>query len=583
MNVKLLFDHYRQEVDPFDPQNPLIFSAGLLTGTAAISSSRLHVTARSPLTGLIGSSNVGNDLGPELRACGFLSLILLGRSSRPVYLRIEDERISIEDAVDLWGLDTWETQDRLKSLLGDDRIRTAVVGPAGEKLVRIACIMVGRGHAAGRTGLGAVMASKNVKAMVVRAAKRPRIYAQQAKEAIDQYRQRMSQSLSYEPYRQYGSSNAIQWTQEMGALATRNYRQVLFEGVPTADGSNLEQFKTRYKTCYRCPVHCKAELKITEGRHAGFVGERPDYEPLVSWGPKCGNADGKESVYLHNMADKWGVDSVEAGSLLAFAMDLYDRRILSKEKTGGLELVWGNHEAMEKLLDQLATRSSWLGNTLAEGIVKAAAIIGGGAEEFAHNVKGLSMTAMDPRGFKGSALGYAVSNRGGDFTSVYARPEYSYTPERAVKEFGTAAVASRLSEEGKALLVRTSLCVSAVVDALGICKIPHLSLVEDYGLRLASDLVKTIIGWEMASEELFKVGERIINAERIFNIRHGAGREMDNLPRLFMEEPVRDGVCKGSVVQLGPMLDEFYCLMGWDEKGIPTREKLQQLDLHLQV
>jgi len=580
LNAYFLLKYTNKNIKPFDPGNILIFSCGLLTGTKALSSARIHLGALSPLTELLGSSNAGGFFGAEMRVCGVISLIIIGKAKKPVYLYIQDEDIQIKDASKLWGLGTYETQEKIQQQIGDDNVKFAVIGPAGEKLVNIASIIFSSDDVAGRTGLGAVMGSKNLKGIAVRATKKaytPK--TERIKEITKRHLNEIKNSSNYEEYSKYADSTSVKWVDKLGAGSVYNFRDVYFKGVDTADGLSLKDFKTKRRSCFNCPVHCKAMIEIGQGRHKGFIGERPAFESMEALGPRCGNADATESVYLHNMCNKWGMDTIEVGSLIAFVMDLYERGILTEQKTDGLKLGWGSPEVMEALVEKIALRDSWLGNLLARGIREAANTIGNGAEQYAYHVKGLSIDASDPRGFKASGLGYAISNRGADFTSIYARLEYAYTPQKAKEVFGTEKAADRLSEEGKPLMVKNASCVSAVMDAIGLCKIPYLSLLNDYDLTIASELIGALVGWNISPEELLRCGERIVNAERLFNIRQGAGKADDTLPDKFLKEPIDKGVCKGSVVNLRKMLDEFYSLMKWNNKGIPTKEKIEELDL----
>ncbi len=320
-------------------------------------------------------------------------------------------------------------------------------------------------------------------------------------------------------------------------------------------------------------------VQIDRGRRRGFTGDRGEYEPLSSWGPRCGNADGLESIYLLNKCDEFGIDNKGAGNLVAFAIDLYERGILTKRDTGGLELTWGNTRVMEALLDQIVFRRTWLGDLLARGMKEAAALIGRGAGKYAYHVKGLSLSILDPRGFKATGLGYAVSSRGGDFSYVYAKPEYAYTPEQALKAYGSEKAADRLSEEGKPRMVRECICANAAIDALGICKIPEFGMLLDFNLEAVAQILSAFTGENYTGADLLKIGERIINAERLFNFRFGATGEDDTLPDKFITEPVPEGPCKGSVIDLQPMLQEFYELMGWNKDGTVGPARLKELGL----
>jgi len=576
----ILLKHLKKDVAPLDPENILIFAAGLLSGTKMITTGRLHVSARSPLTGLIGTSNSGGMFGSELKGCGILALVIVGKANKPVFINIRSEHVTIEDASTAWGLERKEAAAKLLELAGDEKARAAVIGPAGEKMVALASIMFGPGHACGRTGLGAVMGAKHLKGLVVRktssvAAATPAA----AVPAVKDYLAKLKALPSWEQWTTLGSTDSVLWTHQMGGCAAKNHSQVTFAGAETASGSAFKDLIVKHRGCYNCPIRCKADIKIDRGRHTGFEGERGEYEPLATWGPKCGNADGLASVYLCNLCDDYGVDSIGAGNVVAFAIDLYERGILTPEDTGGLALTWGNTEAMEQLLQQITYRSTPLGDTLARGMREAARIIGRGAEQYAHLVKGLSMTFMDPRAFKASGLGYAVSNRGADFGYVYAKPEYAYTPQQALDAFGTAKAADRLSEEGKAAMVRQCMCANAVVDSLGICKIPQFGMLLDFNLEEAAKIVTAFTGQPVTGADLLLAGERIVNVERLFNFRFGATGRDDTLPEKFTTEPISEGPCQGSVINLAPMLQQFYALMGWEQDGTVSAAKIKQLGI----
>ncbi len=578
LNAYYLFQYLDEEVEPLSSENVLVFSAGLLTGSDIYSSSRLHIGSVSPLTGILGSSNVGGFFGARLRQNGILSVIVRGRAEVPVYIWIEDGKVEIKDADSLWGMETTETREGIRKQADVDA-SVGAIGPAGEHQVTMACIMFEDGHAAGRTGMGAIMGSKNLKALGVSSGDRQVGNKLRDSEHLAEFLQQVKDHPDYEEWSNFGDSMAVKWVDDLGAGTVRNYRDVTCKDIESADGRNFKDLPRTSSTCFRCPVHCKAELEVDRGPYEGERFERPCFEPLVALGPKCGNCDALQSIYLHNRCNELGLDSVEVGGLVAFAMDLSDRGVLGEETTQGLDLSWGNVDAMRKLVDMIARKEGWLGGALSEGLERAGKQIGGGAEKYAYHVKGLAMTAMDPRGFKASALGYAVGNRGGDFTSIYARPEYSFNPERAKNTFGTEKAANRLVEEGKPEVVKRSAIVSAILDSLGICKVPLLSMVEDYELSLTAGLASEVLGTDLDPEKLLSIGERIITAERWFNLRMGLTVEDDSLPKKFTTEKIPYGPAEGSVVELKGMLKEYYLLMGWNSKGVPKKERLRNLDL----
>lgn len=578
LNAWLLARHIGPEVHPLGPENVLVLSCGLLTGTEAPASSRLHIGARSPLTGLLGSSNVGGHFGAALRAAGFQAAVVRGRTEHPVLLRIDEQGAELVDAGDIWRMDTRAAAERLKERFGEDS-RFLVIGPGGENRVRYACIMTGTRHAAGRTGMGAVMGSKNIKAIVVSAPEgRPKADPR-ARQVVRAYLERVRSAPRYETYARYSNSAFVEWADEMGMLATRNYQRVRFDGASRIDGKRLIEYVTRPRSCYRCPVHCKAEIYIRQGRYAGTRGERPDIEPIVNLGAKCGLDDPEALLYLYNLAGDLGIDAISTAGVLAFAMELFERGILTEEDTDGIRLTWGDAEAMEVMMRRIARREGF-GAVLAEGVREAARLIGRGAQAYALHAKGMELTAYDPRGALGSALGYAVSTRGGDWTSVYALPELRWDPEEGQKWFGTDKAVDRLSPEGKGPMVKRTMVVSAVLDSVGMCKVPVLSVVGDFGLQNEADLVAAITGWEIDAQELALVGERILNLERLLALRLGAGPEDDDLPDRFTEERVTDpGPTQGMTVDMRRLVADFYEAMGWDATGRPTLEKLRELGL----
>ncbi len=576
INSYRLYAELPETAGPLDPQNMLLLSGGLLTGTEAPSSSRMHVSARSPLTGFLGSSNVGGHFGAELRAAGFQSIVIRGQADAPVSLRIFSDRAELVDATELWGRDAWETQKILQQQLGGERTRVVSIGPGGESLVRYGCIMTERGHAAGRTGMGAVMGSKRLKAIAVRGDGRKTSDDPAMRETIRRYAAAIRNAPRYPIYSKYSNSGFVLWADETGILATRNYRENRFEGAGRIDGTKIIDYVTKPSGCYRCPVHCKAELRIESGPFAGTEGERPDIEPIVALGSKCGLDDVEALLYLYNLCGKLGIDVISAASSVAFAMDLYERGILSRSDTDGVELTWGNARAMEIMFRKIARREGF-GAMLAEGVAEAARLIGRGAEQYAYHSKGLELTAYDPRGAMGTALGYAVSPRGADFTSVHALPEYRWDAEKGAQEFGVPGSVDQHSTEGKGILIKHTMSVSAAVDSLGICKVAALNVVDDFSLRAEAELASAVSGFELTPQDLLAVGERVLNVERLFNLRRGASRLDDGLPDRFRRIGLPEGPHRGATVDLEPMLEQYYGVMGWDADGSPTAEKLRDL------
>jgi aldehyde:ferredoxin oxidoreductase len=578
-NVRFLYENLHENTDPFGPGNIMVLSLGLLTGTAAPSSSRVHFNALSPLSGLIGSSSVGGFFGSKLRSLDITAFIIRGASPAPVFVNIDRGGVQLMDARALWGMDTRQTNEKIKDLVGDEKAEILTIGTAGENRVRYACIMAGIDHSAGHTGMGAVMGSKLLKAICVRGVARNRETSPEAKQIVREYIKSIQSSVSrYRDYSQLGSSGDLRELNQMGILGTRNYRSMQLEGADRIDGRNLKSYVVRNITCPRCAVHCKAEVELKEGKYKGFRGGRPEYETVIDLGALCGLTDPDALMYLSNICNILGIDTISTGSVIAFAMDLYDRGIVTIEETDGIDLTWGNADAMEETMKKIATRTGF-GDILADGVFRAAQKIGRGAEKYAYHVKGVELYGADPRGMMGTALSYAVSMRGGDFTSVYPIPEFRYTPERAEKEFGTRQVVDRLATAGKGALVRYCLIVSSIIDSIGICKVPALTIAGNYDLEKETQLIRALTLLDLDKGRLLFIGERIVNMEKLFNLRFGATADLDTLPDKFLREPIGEGPSTGATVDLKPMVQDFYRSMGWDEKGVPLPETLITLQL----
>lgn len=580
-NVATMYKDVPAGTDPLGPDNIIVLSPGLLTGTAVPCSSRLHICSRSPQSGLMGSSNVGGFFGARVYALNIRSIIIRGSSPTPVSLHFSENGPQLLNAEKIWGKDSRECDELLREQIGDPRLETLVIGPAGENLLPCSCIMAGWDHAAGRNGMGAVMGAKKLKAISIETVKRKHDLTPVKKELVKTYIKEIKERIPerYQDFSQLGSSGDILELNEMGLMGTRNYREMQIDNVEKIDGRHLQSYVKKKTSCHKCPVHCKAEIKISAGRHAGFLGGRPEYESIIDLGPLCGLTDPDELLYLSNLCNILGMDTISTGSIIAFAMDLYDRKIIDETDTDGLALNWGDAKAMETIMHRMANREGF-GAILAQGVKKAAEIIGKGSEKYAYHVKGVEMYGGDPRGLSGTALSYAVSLRGGDFTSVYPIPEFRYSPERAEKEFGSRKAVDFKATEGKGAMVRFCMMVSSIIDSIGVCKVAVLSVANHFDLEMEAQMVNAFAGFDLTPKDFFRIGERIVNMEKMFNLRHGATRAMDTLPDKFTKEVVSEGPSKGTFANLEPMVDDFYKSMNWDENGIPTSETLKKFDLN---
>jgi len=571
----LLFKTLKKGAAPLSADNVMVMANGPLSGSNMVCSSRIHVCARSPLSGFIGTSNMGGTVSDEMSRCGYSAVVIQNASIDPVIISINDTGVSFENADDSWGSFCSESLKIIQKRFGN--IPTMLIGPAGENLCSIAGISGGNGHFAGRTGMGAVMGTKKIKAICFQNTQKNHDRLPGTKTAIKYYMTRLKASPFYEKVKQQGTTYLVPLADQKKAGSAYNKQKPSFESVEEAAWATNPHLPEKRKGCRQCPIRCKAEIRIDKGRHAGHLYERPDFEPLATWGGDCGNADGRESVYLHHLCNEYGLDTMDTGHLVALSMDLAEKKILSPDLCGSLDLTWGNAESMEKLVHNIARRDTKLGDILSHGVGKAAKKIGNGAEKYAYAVKNLSMPAMDPRGFKATALGYAISSRGSDFTYVYAKPEYTMSKEESIRRFGTPKAADRFSEDQKAQMVKECIQIAAVVDASGICKIAHMTILLDNQLEVLAHVMKEAIGLSMTAEELMDVGNRIIILERHLNHCFGATQKDDMLPARFLNEPLAEQGNRHTVVHLDKMITEFYQCMGWDKNGRVPESVLQKL------
>ncbi|MCG8619217.1 MAG: hypothetical protein MI802_23595, partial [Desulfobacterales bacterium] len=372
----ILKENNTDKISAFDPANVITMSCGLLTGTGAPSGARMHLNTVSPLTDILGSSNIGGDAGTRLRALGLFSVVISGQADTPVWIHLHKDGTDIHPAGHLWGLSTGETEQELrKTLPGDSTVMS--IGPAGENRCAFACIMSGNHHAAGRTGIGAVMGAKNIKAIVITGKKEvPKLNIAQ-KATVRIFTRKIMKAPLYPVFSKLSNSGFVIPINEKGMLSTRNYSDIRFEGAEKVDGSAMMEYVQKSATCPKCPVHCKADIKISEGRYQGTTGARPDLEPIIALGPKCGLDDPEAILYLHNLCNRLGLDVISAGSVAAFAMDLFNRGIIDTETTSGIDLSWGNADGLEQLLNAIANNKG-IGSTLKLGVHKAAQAIGNG-------------------------------------------------------------------------------------------------------------------------------------------------------------------------------------------------------------
>lgn len=567
-NTWYLYRHLIKKTEPLSPESILIFSCGFLTGSPAPGSARLHINALSPLTNILGSSNIGGYAGAWLRSCDIASVIITGSASNPVYLFITQNGVQILDASHLWGKDTFETQEIIDADHTGKKVKSLVIGPGGESKVRFAAIISEKDHAAGRTGMGAVMGSKNLKAIVVEKGSYKHFPAvtNQQKDAVKGYTSLIKESQEYPVFSKYGGAGYLEWVNDIGIMGSKNYSGVGVDHVEQLDGKNLEKNIIRSSGCYRCPVQCKADLKFKDSEKDKVL-TRPEFEPIINLGPKCGLNDIKAIIELDNLCNRLGVDSTSAATTISFVMDLHSKNLLPDNFSDGLDLSWGNAKTMKKLLIQMVNAKG-LGKILRLGVKEASDIFGKDTSFYAPHVKGLELTAYHPGAIMGTALGYAVSSRGGDYNNVYASLEYSMTTEEAKEEFGTVEAVEIKKITAKGYLIKKAVIINSLIDSLGLCKVPVLSLLRSFNLKFEIRLINLLCGLELTKKELFETGLEITTIEKRFNMKHAKEVIQDTLPEMFFNDQAH---LKISLHDFKSMLSEYYLAMGWDEKGNPPQ------------
>ena len=581
-NMYRLYRDSPPEIDPLEPNSRFYVAVGPLTGTSFPGSARVNFSAKSPQTGILGDSNTGGFFGPELKFSGFDQLIIEGKAESPVYLYLENGKARLRPAGHLQDLDALEKQTEIIKELDDSRVQVAAIGPAANNGVKFSGIFCNQVRAAARTGIGLVMASKNLQAIAVRGnlslkAKNSDKFAHM----VEELDREIKNHGEYEIRSRLGTTKLISQLNDMGCLATRHFQTGRFTGAKLVSGEYLEgNYKKKSKSCYSCTIPCSRFFRLDEGKYKGLKSEGPEFEGLAGFSSRMGIDDIGTALKGVDKCNRYGMDVISTSECISFAMELYQRGMLSKSDADGLELEWGNSEAALKLTDKIARREGF-GDVLADGVSEAAKKIGKGAERYAMEVKGLEVFQADPRGIKAYALGYAVATRGGDHLRSEPSFEFKEDPEEAKERFGLPEAAYRLEFKGKGKVVNFHEKRCALADCLEVCKntISNMEIL-DYGE--ASELLEALTGEDFTAESLEKSMERVINLERAYIVREGIRREDDTLPERFLNEPLdeKSGGSAGSVVELEPMLDEYYQAHGWNpENGVPTREKLKELGL----
>ncbi|MGE5389469.1 MAG: aldehyde ferredoxin oxidoreductase family protein [Deltaproteobacteria bacterium] len=564
LGTKIFCDEVDPQIDPLDPGNKVIFMAGPLTGTLATSGGRYNVVTKGLLNGTIAASNSGGSFGPELKYAGIDGIIIEGKADRPVYLWINNDQVELRDAGEIWGKDTVEATDLIKEATNDEA-KVACIGPAGENLVKFACIMNDYNRAAGRSGVGAVLGSKNLKAVAVRGTGGIKVASAEGfMEAVTDARNKLAaHPVTGQGLGAYGTNILVNILNEHGGLPVKNFSEAsVFTGAERISGEyQAEKYLVRNKGCFGCSIGCGRVTRISKGKFKG-MGEGPEYEATWAFGADLGIDDFEAVSKANFICNQLGMDPITLGSTLACAVEMYQKKIIP---AGDVEspLRWNDPEMLVDMTTKTAYRQGF-GDQLAEGSYRLAEKYG--HPEFSMTVKKQELPAYDPRGQQGIGLNYATSNRGGCHVRGYmTSPEILSIP----------VPSDPAVTEGKAALLKLFQDLTALVDSSGICLFTTFAI----GLPEIAAQIREATGVNMSDEEFLLAGERIWNLERLFNLAAGFTSKDDQLPSRLLEEPVKDGPQKGRINQLDKMLPEYYQLRGWDESGVPGPDKKAELGL----
>ena len=558
LGINYLFRELQSGVDPLGTENKLIFLNGVMGGTNAQGFARWLAMTKSPLTGGIGRASCGGSFGAVMKFAGLDAILLEGCASRPVYLYITGEQVEILDASEIWGLDTQETQVHLKSM-HERGSEVACIGPAGERLVRYATITNGTRTAA-RCGVGTVMGSKNLKAVVILAHGQPSLHnLLEFKKLVGQQVDILKTHPKRESLSQFGTTTMTGIVNSLGIYPVKNFQEGYFEDWEALGAEAFQAIRVKNTGCYSCMTRCGQIYEVKEGPYRGARSEGPEYETIWSMGGLLGNKELGSIVQADALCDQLGLDTISTGGTIAFAFELFQRGILTDADTGGLNLTWGNHQAILTLIEQIGQREG-LGDLLAEGSKRAAESIGRGSEDYAMQVKGLEFGGYDPRGIMGYSLSYATANIGA--SHMYGRPREEL--------YGQV---DRFTGQGKVKFIVNAQTQLAFEETTGLCCFGNSGM--------TAKLFNRLIAAATGITKLEGVGERVLCLERAFNVREGFSRVDDQLPKRLLKEALQNaGPSTGMYVEnLEGLLDEYYDALGYSCNGIPSREKLEELGL----
>lgn len=566
LGSKILFDEVPAKADALGPQNKVIFATGPLTGINAPTTSRYAIVSKSPLTGTVGGCSSGGHFGIDLKSTGYDVLIIEGVSTKPCYISIENNNAEIRDASKLWGKDTHETTDILMKET-DPKAGIACIGPSGENQQLIAAIMNEKNHAAGRGGLGAVMGSKNLKAVVVSGNNKTPIENKEVVErAIKQWRTFVGEApLTKDVLKEYGTPALVKAINHDGSFPSYNFQEGVFNDAESISGETFKElYFVKRQPCASCPIAC-ARVTATPERE----GKGPEFETIWSFGASCGVNDLEKIIHANYNCNEYGIDTISAGNTVACAMEMSEKGYFPEsvqqqiKKDIGKDLKFGNADAIV-ILSELIGKNEGFGKELSLGSSRLAEKYG--HPELAMHVKGLELPAYDPRGFHGMSLTLSTNNRGGCHLRSYLV---------STEAISTPFAINRFEKQGKAGLAKLYQDLTTTIDSMVACLFTSFALNPE----LYAKLVGSVLGVEMDGNALLKTGERIWTIEKLFNLREGKTREDDTLPDRVLNQPFKSGLSKGYKIEFEELLDEYYRLRGWDEEGVPTTKKLEELDL----
>jgi aldehyde:ferredoxin oxidoreductase len=590
MGTYYVFKKTPAGADPLGPENTLTIMLSASTGVSISGQSRMTATAKSPLTGLIGDSQVGGFFPAEMKFAGFDGIVFTGKSPRPIYLWIHDGEVELRDASHLWGKITGEVEKKIREELGDQKIEIAQIGPSGENLTRFAAIMNMSNRANGRTGMGAVMGSKNLKAIAVRGHQKVKTADPAAITKLARLAPKRVQDIpDMKGLQDFGTASVLNYQNTSGGLPTRNYTSGTFEQAESLSGETMAETILQHNdTCYACVVRCKrvVETEFMNNHVDPYYGG-PEYETLSTFGSYCGIGDLFAVSLANQISNQYGMDTIACGATIAFAMDCFEHGYLTLKDTGGIDLRFGNTEAMLAILEKIAKREG-LGDLLANGSAYAAEKIGLGAQDLVMAVKNHELPAHMPQVKRSLALIYAVNPFGADHQSHEHDPGYtpdtaSYNLERMAEIGLTNPQSDRVLNREKVKMALTTELDYSYIDSAQLCQFVYGPAWQVYGPKDQAELMRATTGWDWTVADILKSGERRLNMLRAFNAREGVGREQDTLPKRIYDEPLKGGASDGVAVtrqEVQEALDMYYEMCGWDvTTGKPTKAKLEELGL----